>query len=135
MEALTPQPIAAFGDSGSTEPRAKWPQNPAAARAGSSEAQSAARLQRSYGTQTPVNLRGRSIGFRVRLLARVACDVLSAPIDSEFDRHANAGLKTSHAIFSQKSIFSAMGCRELKNSYVKLLYRYSRVADRKYVHY
>ena len=65
--------------------------------------------------------------------SRVACVGLSTPIDSEFDRHANAGFRPTHAIFSQKSIFSAMGCRELKNSYVKLLY--SRVADRKYVHY
>ena len=65
--------------------------------------------------------------------SRVACPDLSTPIDSEFNGHANAGLRSAHAIFSQKSIFSSMGCRELKNSYVKLLY--SRVADRKYVHY
>ena len=52
--------------------------------------------------------------------SRLACVDLSAPIDSEFDWHANAGLRSTHAIFSQKSIFSAMGCRDLKNSYVKL---------------
>eukprot|EP01048_Picozoa_sp_COSAG05_P009014 COSAG05_NODE_714_length_7813_cov_41.624060_3_plen_95_part_00 len=52
--------------------------------------------------------------------SRLACVPLFTPIDSEFDRHSKTGLRGTHAIFSQKSIFSAMGCRELKNSYVKL---------------
>ena len=37
--------------------------------------------------------------------SRLACVDLSTPIDSEFDRHSKTGLKSTHAILGQKSIF------------------------------
>ena len=37
--------------------------------------------------------------------SRLACVPLFTPIDSEFDGHAKTGLRGTHAIFSQKSIF------------------------------
>ena len=37
--------------------------------------------------------------------SRLACVPFFTPIDSEFERHANAVKNGTHAIFSQKSIF------------------------------
>ena len=37
--------------------------------------------------------------------SRLACVGLFTPIDSEFERHSKTGLKSTHAILGQKSIF------------------------------
>ena len=37
--------------------------------------------------------------------SRLACVDLSTPIDSEFNGHAKTGLRSTHAILGQKSIF------------------------------
>ena len=72
---------------------------------------------RSYRPQTPYISQGPEHRFSGQT-SRLACVGLFTPIDSEFYRHANAGLRPTHAILGRKLIFSASDLRIWKRTFI-----------------